>query len=214
LENFIKAVRNVENRSTAGSKSPDESEESDRFTIRESSSRLVEDKNFGLRRGGPRDLNELLMRGAQGSCSRKRVDGWIDRGEMFPGRTQRSAPINSKFSTGVVSEKNILCHRQEWAQVELLRSDGDSCAMGVDGRGEIQRFAIPTQLALGGAQLAADDVHERTFSCAVLTRYGVHLPGPDIDTHVPERILRAEALREISAFEEQLVCRRIRLHGK
>ena len=144
------------------------------------------------------------MRGAECAGLRQRVNGGIDGGEMIARGTESFAPIDPELSARVVAEKDVLGDCQMRTEVQLLRSDGDPCAAGINGRNKIQGRAIPAQLALGRPQLAADDVHECALAGAILTGHRVHLMGPYIDADVPQGVLRPEPLGEISPFEMQL----------
>ena len=73
------------------------------------------------------------------------------------------------------AENDVLCHREDGYEHEVLVDHADAPPDGFPGVGEAYRLAVDADLAGVGMQQAEQDVHERRLAGAVLPEKAVDL---------------------------------------
>ena len=68
----------------------------------------------------------------------------------------------------------------------------------------MDRVAVEADLAVAGAEIAGDDLHQRRLARAVVAHQADHLAGEDLHVDVMQRADRAEFLADPCQFQNRL----------
>src|SRR5690606_30083819 len=106
----------------------------------------------------------------------------------------------------LVAEKDVLSNRQEGHQGQFLVDDDDARAFAVGNAVEGSRLALEDHLSLEVAlrMHAAQDLHERRLSGAVLANEGVDFAALDPEIDVVESLHSRKALGNAAHFQNRV----------
>ena len=76
-----------------------------------------------------------------------------------------------------MGQEHVFVDGQVIDQVQLLMDKGDTGIQRVHGAGKMHRLSVQLDNALVGGQNAAQDVHQRGFTGAILTQQCADLTG-------------------------------------
>jgi hypothetical protein len=173
-EDFLHAVRDVEDDATLRPEFADDREESFDLAHGQAARGLVERDDLGAAAERLRDLDHLSLTDRQMRELRVRIDFFAEAAEQG-GRlvVQRSA-IDDAMALGQVTEKNILRDGHFRHEVEFLVDHRDTGGERGGGGLKLMRAAAEENLAGGGAVCAAERLEQRRFAGTVFPHERVH----------------------------------------
>jgi hypothetical protein len=141
---------------------------------RQAGGRLVEDDDLGVVQHGARDLDHLLLGGAELGHGGRRRHVEIERlQELLGGDVDATQAIVELLLT----EEEVLRHRHRWHQAVLLEHHGDAEFLRLHGRAQRDLAAADQHLAGAERDHAGHHLGEGRFAGAILADQGVDLAG-------------------------------------
>src|SRR5439155_18134369 len=119
-----------------------------------------------------------------------------------PCRFAQLRAIDDACTRRLVTEKDVLGHRQLRYEAELLVHRRDAQHLRIAWRADDHRLAVEDDLAGIPAIRAAEDLHQRRFAGAVLAEQDVHLAGAKVEVHAVERDHAGEGFRDGAHLED------------
>ena len=113
------------------------------------------------------------------------------------------APVEQAVTPVFAAEKDVLGHRAEGNEVDLLIDGADAAVLGVLRRGEVDRLAAEDDRARVSAIGAGQHLDHRRFSGAVLADQRHHLARLDLERCGGQRLHPLEALVDVAHDEER-----------
>jgi hypothetical protein len=95
-----------------------------------------------------------------------------------------------------VTQQHVLHDVQVVTQREVLVDGRDAEIRGIPRRVDMDRPAVPYQLAAARRPDARDGLDERRLACPVVPDQRGHLPGRDVKVDPGEGLYRAEVLAD------------------
>src|ERR1051325_4353424 len=151
---------------------------------------------------GARDLDQLPLCQAEFAGASSQVDVVTEFPEYLARPVVNLTPADPAGFGRVTSEEDVFGSAQLGSERQFLMNEGDTEVLRLPWRADARRVGLPDHLAAIRRHDAAQDVHQRRFACAILSGEGVHFPGAQFEIDAVEDAEAAEALRDVTEFEE------------
>ena len=200
-------MRDVDARDALRAKGIEDLEQVVGLGLRQGGGRLVQDQDprfLGQRLG---DLHQLLRSDAEIDDPRGRAELEAHFLEGLRRPLERLVPVDDALPLAqLAAEEDVLGDRHLLHQRQLLVDDGDAGVLAVADAVEL--LHLPVQDDVAGVRAvrieAAEDLHQRRFSCAVLADQRVDLSLADLERHVLERADARELLGDVPHLQQVL----------
>ncbi len=184
-QDFFQFVGNEQDRPAGLGQGPDDLEEAFRFLRGEHGGGLVQDQHLCVSHQRLEDFHLLLSpyrqvldQGVRGHVETELVGYPQDVAAGF-------APVEkTQTLDGLETEDDVLCHRENWHQHEVLVDHADAPPDRFSRVSKAHRVTVDTYLARVGVEQAEQDVHEGALAGAVLPQETVDLPLLQGEIHV------------------------------
>ena len=159
-----------------------DSEELRRLLRREDRGRLVEDHDVGPAVERLQDLDALLLADCDVFDLRVRIDSEPEpAGDVAHPAVGRRVIEEDACFPGFRGEDDVLSHRHDRNEHEVLMHHPDPCANGVTRRVERDRRPVEDDLARVRPVQAVEDVHQRRLARPVLAEERMHLAATEVE---------------------------------
>ncbi len=153
-------------------------EEVDDLLRRQTRGRLVENDDARLVVDGARDLDHLLLGGAEQTDRRRRIDMEVERLQQLLGLDVEGAEARQQF---LIAELDVLRRGHGRNQARLLIDHADAGAERVARLLEIDRLAVDEIIPRGEPDGARNRLAQGRFAGAVLADQRVNLAGIEVE---------------------------------
>ncbi len=157
---------------------------------------LVEQQDLGIGGERPRKIDEPEDRLRQVAHEGREIDA-LDPHLGQPVEHDRQ---------GHAGQPHVLGERQVRHQRRVLIDRDDAGAARLRGRAEFSGFAGQDDGAGIARKHPGDDLHQRALAGPVGAHQGMDLAGPHLESSRPQRHDGAEALRDVTDFEQGRAC--------
>ena len=205
-DDFIQAVRRVDDRNARLRQLPHDLEQGLAFGARERGRRLVHDQDPRVQRQRLGDFDQLLLADPELGDATLRVD--LDAKPLQErARGLDDAPVVDEGAEDqrLAAKEDVLGRGQFGNQVEFLVDDRDASALGVLNAREANRRALDPDLAVIVDVHTGEDLHQGRFARAVLTHEGVDLAAPQVEVDVAQRRDAGEGFGDAFGFKDDIV---------
>jgi hypothetical protein len=164
---------------------------------REAGGRLVQDQDAAIEGQGARDLQQLLLRGAERSHLGVRADGHVQVVEEGGRPPAHLALAQAAQGAGhLAAGEDVFGRAQVREEQHLLVDHPDALVQRRARAGQVERPAVPGERPGVGAHDAGQHAHQGRFAGAVLSDQGVRLPFGHREGDAAEGVHRPERLRD------------------
>ena len=188
LEQLVHLVGDVDDAFALRAQTADDLEQMRHLGLGQRRGRLVHDQDVGFVGHGLGDLDHLPV----GHGELAHLDAGVDLDIERPKQLFSLAPHGGMIDEtepvpGLAPDPDILGHRHERHQVELLMDHGDALLEGVQGRVQVGFLAAQADRAGVGVVDAGDDLHQRRLAGTVLAHERVDRAGLEAELDVVQR---------------------------
>ena len=197
-EDFLQAVRDVDDRQPLVPQSAQEGEEALRLSRTEGGVRLIHDDDLGLLLQRARNLDQLLLGDRELANFGPRVerDGHL-RQDLFRSGHHLTLVEQPRSERRLTIGEDVAGDREMGEEIELLKDDADPEPAGMEGIGDDDRFAAQHQRAAVRLVDAGQHLHDGRLAGAVLPHHGVDLAAADAEGDVVDGGDASESLDHV-----------------
>src|SRR2546421_12814022 len=209
LEDVVQVVRDDHHGEALVAQPPDEVEHHPGLDDAQRGGRLVHDHQLRVPHHRLGDGDRLALPSGQ-RCDRL-ADG-LHCGDAQARERLRGGPLHAVLvqqsgAQALASKEHVLDDVQVVRQRQVLIDRLDAKARGVARVVDVDRPALPEDLAVVDLVDAGDTFGQDRLAGAVVPAQGGHLPVRDVEVDVVQRLDRAEVLVQASDLEQRLACR-------
>ena len=165
--------------------------------------RLIHDQNIGFVGNRLGDLDHLPVGDAQIPHLAFRIEFDVQPLKQLCGHVVHLAVIDEAEAVlRFAPDPDILRHRHEWHQVELLMDHGDTILQRIERRFQADRQAFQMNLALIWNIYSSKDLHQRGFAGAVLAHQRMHSAALEPELHIVQRQNARKFLADVFDVQE------------
>ena len=203
---FLKSVRNVDDRNAFAAKCLDDLEQHLRFLTGERSRRLVHDQQLGILRKSLEDLDQLSLSDTQIIHDRSGLQRELVLVDQFLRHLIHLGVINKYALARFSAEEYILCDRQRRDYRKFLIDTCNAELLAVLIAVDLYRISLPENLPVVFRIYARDDLDQRRFTCAVLSHQCMYFSGFDFKADILKNRNAGKALINAFGFNQCISC--------
>src|SRR5215210_5056172 len=201
-QHLVELVADEDDARALGLEAAEDAKDLERLLGRQHGRRLVEDEDSRAPIERLEDLDPLLLPDAQ----LVDADARVEREPQLLGEdcdpSLSLASIDDPGRTdGLLAEDDVLGHRQDGHEHEVLMNHPDSATDRVRWVADGDDLAVDPDLTLVRPDEAVEDVHQRALAGAVLPEQRVNLAGYDVDSDAVVGDGAGEPLRDPAHVE-------------
>ena len=194
-EDFLHAVRDVDDADAAGPEVADHVEEDDLLGVGERGGGLVEDDGLGIHSQRAGDLDHLLLGDRQPGDPGAGLEVAVQTVEDRAGLGVQAPPVHPpEAASGQLAQEDVLGRRHLLGERELLVDEHDTFRLGLQRRAHRHLAPAHEDATLVGLVHAGEHLHQGGLAGAVLAQERMHLAGADLEAHPVERAHAGESL--------------------